>query len=200
MATNMDKGLYSAPQGIEDLMAMGGDQPLEIEIENPDAVTLDDGSVEITLTDDPARAGEFGANLADEMDDGTLSSIAEELEDLLVADINSRKDWAETYVKGLDVLGFKYEQRTEPWDGACGVFSTLLAEAAIRFQSETIMETFPAAGPVKTQIMGAITKLKEEAAERVKNDMNYQLTEKMVEYRSEHERMLFNLGLAGAGF
>ena len=199
MATNMDKGLYSAPQGIEDLIG-GNDQALEIEIENPDAVTLDDGSVEITLTDDPSRVGDFGANLAEEMDDGTLSALAEELEELLVADINSRKDWAETYVRGLDVLGFKYEQRTEPWDGACGVFSTLLAEAAIRFQSETIMETFPASGPVKTQIVGAITKLKEEAAERVKNDMNFQLTEKMIEYRSEHERMLFNLGLAGAGF
>ena len=183
MATNMDKGLYSAPQGIEDLIG-GNDQALEIEIENPDAVTLDDGSVEITLTDDPSRVGDFGANLAEEMDDGTLSALAEELEELLVADINSRKDWAETYVRGLDVLGFKYEQRTEPWDGACGVFSTLLAEAAIRFQSETIMETFPASGPVKTQIVGAITKLKEEAAERVKNDMNFQLTEKMIEYRS----------------
>lgn len=203
MATSsMDKGLYSAPVGIEeDVMAMGGDSPLEIEIVNPEQVTLDDGSVEITLEPDSGMGeGDFDANLAEDMDEGTLSSIAEDLDDMLTADINSRKDWADTFVKGLEVLGLRYEQRTEPWDGACGVFSPLLAEAAIRFQSETIMETFPSAGPVKTEIMGAITKLKEEAAERVRMDMNYTLTEKMIEYRSEHERMLFNLGLAGAAF
>ena len=205
MATSsMDKGLYSAPMGVEEevgLMGAGGDQPLEIEIVNPDQVTLDDGSVEITLEPDSGMGeGDFDANLAEDMDEGTLSSIAEDLDDMLTADINSRKDWADTFVKGLEVLGLKYEQRTEPWDGACGVFSPLLAEAAIRFQSETIMETFPAAGPVKTEIMGAITKLKEEAAERVRMDMNYTLTEKMIEYRSEHERMLFSLGLAGAAF
>ena len=202
MATSsMDKGLYSAPMGIEDeMMSMGGDSPLEIEIVNPDQVTLDDGSVEITLEPDAEGGGEFDANLAEEMDEGTLSSIAEDLDDMLTADINSRKDWADTFVKGLEVLGFKYEERTEPWSGSCGVFSPLLAEAAIRFQSETIMETFPSAGPVKTEIMGAVTKLKEEAAERVRMDMNYTLTEKMIEYRSEHERLLFNLGLAGSGF
>jgi hypothetical protein len=116
------------------------------------------------------------------------------------ADINSRKEWVDMYVKGLDVLGMKYEERTEPWLGACGVFSTVLTEAAVRFQSETIIETFPAAGPVKTEIIGAIDKLKEQAAERVRDDMNYQLTEVMTEYRPEHERMLYNLGLAGAAF
>jgi len=185
--------------GIEE--EMGGDNALEIEIVNPDQVTLDDGSVEITLgPDDGMGEGDFDANLAEEMDAGTLSSIAEDLDDMLTADINSRKDWADTFVKGLEVLGLKYEERTEPWSGSCGVFSPLLAEAAIRFQSETIMETFPSAGPVKTEIMGAVTKLKEEAAERVRMDMNYTLTEKMIEYRSEHERLLFNLGLAGSGF
>jgi hypothetical protein len=193
----MDKGLYSAPMGIEE--EMSGENALEIEIVNPDQVTLDDGSVEITLEEGTAE-GEFDANLADVMDEGTLSSIAEDLDDMLTADINSRKDWADTFVKGLEVLGLKYEERTEPWSGSCGVFSPLLAEAAIRFQSETIMETFPSAGPVKTEIMGAVTKLKEEAAERVRMDMNYTLTEKMIEYRSEHERLLFNLGLAGSGF
>ena len=198
MATSSrDKGLYSAPRGIEEEM---GESALEIEITNPDQVTLDDGSVEITLEPDSGGEGEFDANLAEEMDAGTLSSIAEDLDDMLTADINSRKDWADTFVKGLEVLGLKYEERTEPWSGACGVFSPLLAEAAIRFQSETIMETFPSAGPVKTEIMGAVTKLKEEAAERVRMDMNYTLTEKMIEYRSEHERLLFNLGLAGSGF
>jgi hypothetical protein len=204
MATSsMDKGLYTAPMGVEEEMSLmgGGEGPLEIEIVNPDQVTLSDGSVEVTLApDDPSQSGDFDANLAEDMDEGKLASIAEELDEMVTADINSRKDWADTFVKGLEVLGLRYEQRTEPWDGACGVFSTLLSESAIRFQSETIMETFPSAGPVKTEIVGAITKLKEEAAERVKNDMNYQLTEKMVEYRPEHERMLFNLGLAGAAF
>jgi hypothetical protein len=204
MATNIDKGLYSAPVGIADELALGGaeaNQPLEIEIVNPERVTLDDGSVEITL--EPGAEGsdeEFDANLAEYMDDAVLGSLAQELDELVTADINSRKDWADVFIKGLEVLGLKYEQRTEPWDGACGVFSTVLAEAAIRFQSETIMETFPASGPVKTEVMGAIDKPKEEAAERVREDMNYTLTEKMVEYRSEHERMLFSLGLAGAAF
>jgi hypothetical protein len=129
-----------------------------------------------------------------------LQSIAGDVVELVEADIQSRRDWVEMYVKGLEVLGMRYEERTEPWDGACGVFSTLLTEAAVRFQSETIIETFPAGGPVKTEIVGAISKLKEEAAERVKDDMNYQLTEEMPEYRPEHERMLFNLGLAGSAF
>ena len=202
MATSsMDKGLYSAPTSIEDeVLAMGGDSPLEIEIVDPEQVTLSDGSVEITLEPDAEDSGEFDANLAEEMDESALASLAEDLDDMVTSDINSRKDWADTFVKGLEVLGLRYEERTEPWSGSCGVFSTLLAEAAIRFQSEAIMETFPAAGPVKTEIIGAIDKLKEEAAERVRVDMNYQMTEKMVEYRSEHERMLFNLGLAGSAF
>lgn len=203
MATNMmDKGLYTAPQGVDNLMPDdGAEQALEIEVVDPEQVTLSDGSVEITLMPGSDEDDtEFDANLAEFIDDGELSSIAEDLDDLITADINSRKEWSDTYVKGLEVLGLRYEQRTQPWDGACGVFSSLLAEAAIRFQSETIMESFPAAGPVKTQIMGAIDKVKEEAAERVRADMNYQLTERMVEYRSEHERMLFSLGLAGAAF
>jgi hypothetical protein len=116
------------------------------------------------------------------------------------SDLNARKQWADTYVKGLDVLGFKYEDRTEPWDDACGVYSTVLAEAVIRFQAETMSETFPAQGPVKTKIIGEVSKEKEESANRVKADMNYQLTERMVEYRSEHERMLYSLGLAGSSF
>jgi len=116
------------------------------------------------------------------------------------ADIDSRKDWADTFVRGLEVLGFKYEERTEPWEGACGVYSTVLAEAVIRFQAEAMSETFPAAGPVKTKIIGEVTKEKEDAALRVKEDMNYELTDVMVEYRPEHERMLYTLGLAGSAF
>ena len=200
MATNsMNKGLYAAPVGLDDTDEM--DAGLEIAIEDPESVTLSDGSVEITLEPgDEQEDSEFGANLAEDMDDGELADLASELVELVEADITSRKDWTETYVKGLDVLGMKYEERTEPWNGACGVFSTVLTEAAIRFQSETITETFPAAGPVKTEIIGAINRLKEEAADRVRDDMNFKLTEEMPEYRPEHERMLFNLGLAGAAF
>jgi hypothetical protein len=126
--------------------------------------------------------------------------LAEDIIELIDADFDSRKDWADTFVKGLDVLGFKYEERTEPWEGACGVYSTVLAEAAIRFQAETMSETFPAAGPVRTKILGEETKEKDEAAARVKADMNYELTEHMVEYRAEHERMLYSLGLSGSAF
>jgi len=198
MATSMmDKGLYQAPTGLSPLE----DEPLEIDIVEPEMVTLADGSVEITLIpEQQAAGGEFNENLADVLDEGELTKLASELIGLVDADINARKDWADTYVKGLEVLGFKYEERTEPWDDACGVYSTLLAEAAIRFQAETMAETFPAQGPVKTKILGTVTKEKEQAAERVKADMNYQLTERMVEYRNEHERMLYSLGLAGSAF
>ena len=198
MATSfMDKGLYAAPVG---LAALEEGPELEIEIENPDSVTLSDGSMEITLIPDAMGEGEFDENLAEVLDDGELASLASELLEQVDSDLQSRKEWADTYVKGLQVLGFKYEERTEPWDDACGVFSTLLAEAVIRFQAETMSETFPAAGPVKTKILGDFTKDKELAADRVKADMNYQLTERMVEYRSEHERMLYSLGLAGSAF
>lgn len=174
----------------------------DFELELPDLMDENDADVEIILSEgeiDPENE-DFDANLAESMSESELSLIADEIDELVTADINSRKDWADTYVRGLEVLGLKYEQRTEPWDGACGVFSTVLTEAAIRFQAETIMETFPAQGPVKTQIIGEIDEIKEEAADRVRDDMNYQLTEKMTEYRSEHERMLFSLGLAGAAF
>lgn len=195
----IEKGLYSAPMGIDDDLPTEGSE-LEIEIVNPDMVTLADGSVEITLIPEKDVDDDFNANLAEEMDEGDLQSLASDLLGLVDADVNSRKDWADTYVKGLDVLGFKYEERTEPWQDACGVYSTVLAEAAIRFQAEAMSETFPAAGPVKTQIIGKLTKEKEEAAQRVQADMNYQLTDRMVEYRPEHERALYSLGLAGSAF
>jgi len=175
---------------------------VEIELELPDLEDETDPDIEILLSESEidTENEDFDANLAESMSESELSGIADDIDELVTADINSRKDWADAYVKGLEVLGLKYEQRTEPWDGACGVFSTVLTEAAIRFQAETIMETFPAQGPVKTQIIGEIDEIKEEAADRVRDDMNYQLTEKMTEYRSEHERMLFSLGLAGAAF
>lgn len=199
MATSMmDKGIYVAPTG---LMEANPQDALEIEIENPDSVTLSDGSMEITLSPEGLlEEGEFDENLAERMSSGELASLASELVGLVDADISARKDWSDMYVKGIEVLGLKYEDRTEPWDGACGVYSTLLTEAVIRFQAETMSETFPAAGPVKTKILGEVTPEKTRAAERVRADMNYQLTERMTEYRSEHERMLYSLGLAGSAF
>ena len=204
MATNsMSKGVYAAPQGLEGLDAER-EEGLEIDIVNPEMVTLDDGSVEITLIPDNKTnaegENEFDANLAETLDEGVMDELASDLIEMVEADIHARKDWADTFVKGLEVLGMKYEERTDPWDDACGVYSTVLAEAAIRFQAEAMSETFPAAGPVKTKIIGAITRDKEKAAERVQNDMNYKLTEEMVEYRPEHERMLYSLGLAGSAF
>ena len=194
----MEKGLYAAPEGIEE------DQEPAIEIEiadGPEISMNEDGSVDIVFEEETETVeGGFDENLADTLSEGELQSLASELVELVDQDINSRKDWTDTYVKGLEVLGFKYEERTEPWQDACGVYSTILAEAAIRFQAESMSETFPAAGPVKTAIIGMVTKEKEDAAARVREDMNYQLTEKMVEYRPEHERMLYSLGLAGSAF
>ena len=193
----IDKGLYAAPEGMDD-----AEDALEIEIVNPDMVTLDDGSVEITMIPGDVLDDEIGfdANLAEHLDEGVLTELSGELMGLVDADINNRRDWAETYVKGLEVLGLKYEERTDPWENACGVYSTVLAEAAIRFQAETMSETFPAAGPVRTKILGKETREKLDASIRVKEDMNYELTERMVEYRPEHERMLYSLGLAGSAF
>ena len=197
----VEKGLYSAPVGIEE-ESLEQEENLEIEIVNPEMVTLDDGSVEVTIIPD-ADIGDtvpFDANLAEVLDDSVLNELSDELISAVDSDTSSRKDWADTFVKGLDVLGFNYEERNEPWEGACGVYSTVLAEAAIRFQAETMSETFPAAGPVKVKVLGEETKEKEEAAQRVKADMNYELTERMVEYRPEHERLLYSLGLAGSAF
>jgi hypothetical protein len=205
----IEKGLYAAPEGLE-MFEDGLDgaeeselpeSDLEIEIIDPESVTLADGSMEITLIPgDEMDFSEFGMNIAEVLDESHLNELSDELVGQVQTDIEGRKDWADTFVKGLDVIGFKYEERMNPWEGACGVNSTVLAEAAIRFQAETMSETMPAAGPVKTKILGAETKEKEEAAARVRADMNYELTENMVEYRPEHERMLYSLGLAGSAF
>jgi hypothetical protein len=198
----MFPSLSQAPVGLDALTQpedMEDGPGIEIMIENPEGVVVGMDGMEIDMMPD-ADEEEFDTNLAEEMDEGELQKVSSDLLEMIDADIASRKDWVDMYVKGLDVLGMKYEERTEPWNGACGVFSTVLTEAAIKFQSETIIETFPAAGPVKTEIIGAIDRLKEEAAERVRDDMNYQLTEVMQEYRPEHERMLYNLGLAGSAF
>lgn len=198
MADNIDKSLAQAPQGIE---AMAMSQPdLSIEIENPESVTLDDGSMEITIIPGKETNDSFNINLAEDMDEGQLTELSGDLIGEYDADINSRKDWLTTYVEGLELLGLKVEDRTEPWPGACNVYHPLMTEALVKFQAETMMETFPAAGPVKTVIIGKQTKEKEDAAERVKDDMNYQLTDMMPEYRPEHERMLWGLGLSGNAF
>tara|TARA_R100000808_G_C2153693_1_gene164183 strand:- start:2489 stop:5035 length:2547 start_codon:yes stop_codon:yes gene_type:complete len=194
------KNSIEKPMEPTDMTNMLGEPDIEIEIEDPEKVTVGIGDMEIVIDPDAEGSDEFNANLAEEMSDEELSLIADDLLSDFNDDIASRKDWMQTYVDGLDLLGLKLEERTEPWPGACGVHHPLLTEALVKFQSETIMETFPARGPVKTQIIGEDTREKKEAANRVKADMNYQLTEKMVEFRPEHERMLWGLGLSGNAF
>jgi len=198
MATSsMDKSLYQAPQGISELM----EPDIEIEIEEPESVSIGMGDIEIDLKPQKKQTDEdFDDNLAEYMDEGDLDSLGNDLVEDFGKDVMDRKDWIKTYVDGLKLLGLNYEERTEPWQGACGVFHPMLTESVVRFQSEAMMETFPAMGPVKTQIVGAVDLLREEAAARVREDMNYQLTEVMVEYRPEHEKMLWSLPLAGSAF
>ena len=195
---DIDKGLYAAPQGLE---ALGEDPGMDTEVDGMDPEIPEDGMT-IILGAEPETEGDddFSANLAEFLDEKVMSEIAGDLMGEYESDANSRKDWLDTYVDGLELLGLKLEDRTEPWPGACNVFHPLLTETLVKFQADTIMETFPAAGPVKTQIIGKQTKEKDDAAERVREDMNYQLTEKMPEYRPEHERMLWGLGLCGNAF
>jgi hypothetical protein len=196
----IDKALYQAPQGIEEeAQALMGEPDIEIEIEDPESVSIKAGGLEI-LIDADEEGPDFYANIAEEIDESELESLGSELLAYVKDDLDSRKDWEKTYKEGLVLLGLKYEERTEPWDGACGVFHPMITEAVVRFQSETIMETFPAQGPVKTKIIGKDTRQKEEAAARVKEDMNYELTERMPEFRMEHERMLWNLPATGSAF
>jgi hypothetical protein len=198
MADNIDKGLYQAPVGLEELAQ---DTPeLEIEIENPDSVDISLGGLTIELDPTDEIDDEFSANLAEEMDEGDMAELSGELLGEYESDVSSRKDWIDTYVEGIELLGMKVEDRTEPWPGACSVYHPLMAESLVKFQAETMQETFPAAGPVKTQIIGKDTPEKDAAAMRVRENMNYQLTEKMPEYRPEHERMLWGLGLSGNAF
>jgi hypothetical protein len=195
----IDKGLYAAPAGITDVEDMAG-PPIEIEIEDPESVTIGIDGLEIELEKREPTAEDFDANLADFMDDSDLEALGSDLINDFEKDVNDRKEWMQTYVEGMKLLGLKYEERTEPWEGACGVFHPMLTESVVRFQSEGIMETFPASGPVKTQILGKDTPEKTEASARVGEDMNYQLTEVMTEYRPEHEKMLWNLPISGSAF
>jgi len=196
----MEKSLYQAPEGIEALNAPLDAEPLEIEIEDPESVTINIGDLSIEIDPDAMSDDEFNANLAEAMDSNDLAALADELLSDYEDDVTSRKDWLKTYVDGLELLGMTIEERTEPWEGACGVYHPLMSEALVNFQSETMMSTFPAMGPCKTKIIGKETPEKKEAAERVQEDMNYQLTEEMSEFRPEHERMLWGLGLAGNAF
>jgi hypothetical protein len=194
----ISKGLYAAPEGLDQI---DNDAPeIEIEIEDPESVSIGMGGLEIDLLPAKETADTFDANLAEYIDADVMDSLGAELVEEFDKDIGDRKDWIQAYVDGLKLLGLKYEERTEPWNGACGVFHPMLTESVVRFQSEAMMETFPAMGPVKTQIVGAVDRLREEAAARVREDMNYQLTDVMVEYRPEHEKMLWSLPLAGSAF
>jgi hypothetical protein len=190
----IDKALYQAPLGLEAL----ADVP-EIEIEMEPEIEITE--LEIAIGPEKLEGGdEFDANLAEYLDESALETLASELASDFDDDIGSRKDWMQTYVDGLELLGMKIEERTEPWEGACGVYHPLLSEALVKFQAETMMSTFPAAGPVKTQIIGKETPEKKASAVRVQDDMNYQLTDVMTEFRPEHERMLWGLGLSGNAF
>ena len=195
----IDKALNPAPMGLDPEL-LNQEPAIEIEIEDPEKVTIGMGDLEIELEPGKEYDDDFNANLAEEMDDGQLTELAGDLTGYYEEDISSRKDWMQTYVDGIELLGMKVEDRTEPWPGACGVYHPLLSESLVKFQAETMMETFPAQGPVRTQIIGKETPEKKEAATRVQDDMNYQLTDVMVEYRPEHERMLWGLGMSGNAF
>ena len=195
---DIDKGLYAAPVGIEEMAE--SEEAIEIEIVDPEEVTIKAGDMELTIDPDAMEDEEFSKNLAEDLDEQYMSELSSDLLEDFTNDLNSRKDWLDTYVDGLELLGLKLEERTEPWEGACAVYHPLLSEALVKFQAETMMETFPAAGPVKTSIIGKETDECLEAAARVQENMNYQLMDMMPEYRPEHERMLWGLGLAGNAF
>jgi len=197
MATNVDKGLYQAPLGMDNLA--GEEEAIEIEIVDPEEVNIHAGELDISIHPGD-NMDDFGANLADLMDEGDLQELASDLSSDIDNDKASRKDWEKAYTEGIKLLGLQYEDRTEPWQGASGVFHPMITEAVVRFQSETITEMFPAQGPVRTKIVGKETPEKIEAAGRVQEDMNYQLTEVMREFRPEQERMLWSLPATGSAF
>jgi hypothetical protein len=196
MATNIDKALYQQPMGL----AAAAEEPIEIEIIDPEAVNIDMGDLEISIEKGEPSIDDFDANLAEFLPQSSIQSMVSDLDSDIDNDRNSRKEWEKAYVTGLKLLGLQIEERTEPWDGASGVFHPMITEAVVRFQSETITETFPAAGPVRTKIVGKETPAKKEAAQRVQEDMNFQLTEVMQEFRPEHERMLWSLPATGSAF
>jgi hypothetical protein len=195
MATNIDKALYQNPVGMEE--AALNEEAIEIEIIDPEQVNIHMGDMDLSIT--PTEP-DFNINLAEEMDESAMQMLAGDLDADIENDKNSRKDWEKAYVEGIKLLGLQYEERTEPWNGACGVFHPMITEAVVRFQSEAIMEAFPAQGPVRTKILGRQTPEKQSASVRVENDLNYELTEVMREFRPEHERMLWSLPATGSAF
>ena len=198
MATNIDKALYQQPVGIDALAEQ--ESPLEIEIVDPEEVTIGMDGLEIQIKPGEDTEEGFSDNLAEYIDDGALQSLAGDLVADIDQDKQSRKEWEKTYVDGLKLLGLQIEERTEPWQGACGVFHPMITEAVVRFQAETITETFPAQGPVRSKILGKETPETKEIAANIEDDMNNELTEVMTEYRSEHERMLWSLPATGSAF
>ena len=198
MATNIDKALFQQPAGLEDLAV--AEEAIEIEIVDPEEVRIKAGDLEIEIEPGEPSIDDFDANLAEYIDESALDLMVSELDSDIDNDKNSRKEWEKAYVMGLKLLGLQIEERTEPWDGASGVFHPMITEAVVRFQSETITETFPAMGPVRTKIIGKETLEKKDAAMRVQDDMNFQLTEVMQEFRPEHERMLWSLPATGSAF
>jgi hypothetical protein len=196
---SIEKSLYQAPAGLDELMD-SQEPDIEIEVEDPEALSVSVDGEEIMSMEKDDDIEDFDINLAEVLSESAIQSIASDLSEDIDGDIGSRSDWEKMYREGITLLGLKFEERTEPWDGACGVFHPMITEAVVRFQSDTIMETFPAKGPVRTQIIGRDTPEKKDAASRVEEDMNYQLTEKMPEYRAEHEKMLWNLPSAGSAF
>lgn len=186
---------------IDGLVEMEPEEGLDVEVEAVTTETEDGGMiVDFDPTASNMQADRFDSNLVDFIDEDELTSIGNELINAFNADRDSRADWEETYTKGLDQLGLKIEDRTTPWAGACGVFHPMLSEAVIKFQSQAISEIFPAAGPVRTKIVGPIDSAKEKQSQRVQDYLNYLLTYEMTEYRTETEKMLFSLPLAGSAF
>ena len=192
---SIHKSLYQAPQGLDSLES---EPDIEIEIEDPESVTIGIDGMEIEIGGEEEEG--FDDNLAEYIDDKVMNQIVGDLIADYDDDVSSRRDWMQTYVDGLELLGMKIEERTDPWAGACGVYHPLLSEALVKFQAETIMEIMPASGPVKTEIIGKDTPEKRDAAVRVQADMNHQITDVMTEYRPETERMLWGLGLCGNAF
>ena len=189
---------------VDGTVEQDAEEEITVAIENPESVAIetDDGGMIIDFDPNSKDIGEseFDSNLAEFMDDDDLNELGNELISAYNGDKESRSDWEETYTKGLDQLGLKIEERTTPWAGACGVFHPMLSEAVIRFQSQSITEMFPAQGPVRTKIVGKITSAKEKQSQRVEDYLNYLLTHEMSEYRTETEKMLFSLPLAGSAF
>lgn len=193
----IDKALYQAPAGLDALAQ--DEEPIEIEIVDPEEVNIHAGELDLSIKPGEDEEG-FSDNLAEYMDEGAMQSLAGDLSNAVDQDKASRKDWEKAYTEGLKLLGLQYEERTEPWNGASGVFHPMITEAVVRFQSETITEMFPAQGPVRTKIVGKETPEKKDAAQRVEEDLNYELTEVMREFRPEQERMLWSLPATGSAF